>query len=351
MPRPRTAHVQSVRQKLIARTRDGLHRPGDRFMSNRAIAEQFAISYQTADRLIRELVAAGHLVRHPRSGTFLPGSRTTLTGAQLILHGRCRRPGSFGQRLLRHLTAALDAARIPWLLSTTTDTSRPRLSRDHYPVIWESPQTLSMCVDLNRPALLLNDRPAPGLASLFVDSLSTDDFNGGAIAAQLLTRPSRDPTGRRSPSHAGLPNHETNALDPNDFAILAGPLDDPRSQARVAGFRSVLPAAVISAESWFYEEGLLAAPRVLAAGPRGIFCCNDRLAEAIIQHCRTFARPLPPLVGFDDAPVADRLDLTTIAIPWPELTTAAVDVIRHRLATPTTTARHQTFTPRPIIRH
>jgi hypothetical protein len=35
-------------------------------------------------------------------------------------------------------------------------------------------------------ALLLNDRPRPGLEAALLDSISIDDFSGGASAAQLL---------------------------------------------------------------------------------------------------------------------------------------------------------------------
>src|SRR5690606_31690307 len=100
MARPRSEKVKQVKARLVARIHDGLHRPGDRFMSNRAIAEQFQISYQTADRLVRELCDEGLLVRRAQSGTYLPGERATRVGAQLVFHRRARRMGSFGARLL-----------------------------------------------------------------------------------------------------------------------------------------------------------------------------------------------------------------------------------------------------------
>src|SRR5687768_2614513 len=93
MARPRSPHVELVKRKLIARLNDGLHRSGDRFFSIRAIASHYGISYQTADRLLRELVAAGHLERRHGSGTYLRGGRQSPVGVQLIFDRRARRPG------------------------------------------------------------------------------------------------------------------------------------------------------------------------------------------------------------------------------------------------------------------
>ena len=59
---------------------------------------------------------------------------------------------------------------------------------------------------------------------------------------------------------------------------------------------------------------------------------------------------LPPLVGFDDAPIAETLNLTTIAIPWDELIDGVVRVVKRRLAGDRATSSHQVFNPRPILR-
>ncbi|MFA7235649.1 MAG: GntR family transcriptional regulator, partial [Phycisphaeraceae bacterium] len=91
MPRPRSEHVAVVKQKLAARLNDGLHRPGSRFMSNRAIAEQFGVSYQTAHRLACELEAEGLLERRPFAGTFVAGRRRGYRGVHLIFNARAGR--------------------------------------------------------------------------------------------------------------------------------------------------------------------------------------------------------------------------------------------------------------------
>ena len=330
MPRTRTDKVKEVKHRLLTRLRDGQYRPGDRFMSNRAVATRFGISYQTAHRLVNELVDEGRLVRRSAAGTYLPGRPVRRTAIELRFHSRAQRKDSFGARLLEELTLRLKRERIRWKLSWSDASFSVGFSDKHFPVIWESPHLVDRCAADKRPALLLNDRPPSGLASVYIDSVSTDDFSGGACAAQLL----------RAYAHGSSRN----------IAILSGPVRDPRSRARVDGFTSVLPARVIAASGWYLEDGLRVVTRAVEAGPAGLFCCNDRLAEAVITHCDKSGIPRPPLVGFDDAPVAERLGLTTIAIPWSELCTGAVTVIKRRLSGDPATASQQIFAPRPVIR-
>ncbi len=301
-------------------------------MSNRAIAEQFDISYQTADRLVRELSAEGLLVRRSASGTYLPGQRKALAGAILMFNTRARRAGSFGARLLGELTNRLDRERIGWQLKwivPDAPVSARQLPADYFPVLWEVPAARVACAELVRPALLLNERPPSSLASVYVDSVSTDDRFGGACAAELLCKR----TGRT-----------------DGFTIVAGPRGDTRSDERVAGFQSVAGARVLHSASWYFEEGVDAATKALARRSAGIFCCNDRLAEAVVSAAERMSITRPAIVGFDDAPVADALRLTTIAIPWSELTTAAVSIVRQRLVGAGEAASHRSFIPRPVVR-
>ncbi|MCC6238943.1 MAG: substrate-binding domain-containing protein [Phycisphaerales bacterium] len=348
MARPRSSKVHQVKARLLARIADGLHRPGDRFMSNRAIARQFVVSYQTADRLVRELCAEGKLVRRSRSGTYVPGKRRTRIGAQLIFHPRAKRMGSFGARLLAELIVRLDQQHVAWTITWAEDRRPVRLLRDYFPVIWESSQDLSVCVKQKHPALLLNQPSPAGLAAVHLESISVDDFGGGVSAAQLLAQLCEiDPALLAAPrAHRGR-----NSNDPaHRFAVLSGPADDPRSQERVRGFLSILPATVVPAQSWFFEGAIAEAPQVVKAGADGIFCCNDRLAQAVRDWCHHHKISPPPLVGFDDAPIAEQISLTTIAIPWREMTAAAADVIQQWLDDAPITASRRIFAPRPVVR-
>ncbi len=328
MPAQRTRKILLVKQRILDRLRNGFYRPGDRFLSNRDVAELFLISYQTAHRLIAELCDEGHLQRRPQSGTYVPGGPVSLVGVQLVFHPRAATANSFGAKLLAHLTSRLDTEGISWKLGWP----QPELAldADRIPVVWESPETVDGCTRQGRQAVLINDRPRGGLQSLFIDSVSTDDFLGGACAGELMRAQSRS---RRN------------------VAILAASIDDARSRLRVEGFQSVLNAPVIHARNWFFDDGYVVAPQVVAAGTAGIFCCNDQLASAVVRWCLEQGQTLPPLIGFDDAPVAESLNFTTIAIPWEELVDGVTQVVRRRLAGDRSTSSHQIFNPRPIIRN
>jgi DNA-binding transcriptional regulator YhcF (GntR family) len=339
MSRTRSHHVADVKQQLIARIVDVHHSPGQRFLSNRAVARRFGVSYQTADILLRELVEEGVLVRRAASGTYIPGERTEQAGVLLVFHPRARHKSSFGSFLLDQLTARLDRERIDWRMSWKTPaaaSTRP-LSVSRYPIIWERPEAVDLAIKLKRTALVLNGRPPAGAGATLIDSVSVDDFSGGAYAAQhLMVRYSSANGSKRSRRPA--------------FAVLAGPTHDQRSAARVAGFRSVAPATVINSATWFYEDALDVADRALNAGRDGIFCCNDRLAQAVVRRASDRARPRPRLVGFDDAPIARWLNLTTIAIPWEELVDAVVGAIRRKQASPASAAIAQLVSTRIVLR-
>lgn len=49
-PRARSARTNAVQAALIARLHGGFAQPGGRFLSTRAVAQRFAVSYQTAHR-------------------------------------------------------------------------------------------------------------------------------------------------------------------------------------------------------------------------------------------------------------------------------------------------------------
>ena len=330
MARPRSPHVAEVKAALAARLQGGFAPPGGRFLSTRAVAQRFAVSYQTAHRLLAELEAEGLLRRKAASGSYLPGRRLTRRGVQLVFHARARRKGSFGAHLLELLEAALAARGIAVVRSWLDAGSQVRLRPGYYPVIWECRAAVQAAAEARQLALVLNDRPPPGLGGGYVDAITTDDFSGGACAAELL----RERTGRTGP-----------------FAVLGGPPEDERSQQRIAGFRAQAPdARVVFAPSWFVEDGLGAAGELLAGRPAAIFACNDRLAEAVIVASRRSQVPLPPLVGFDNAPVAERLRLTTIGIPWATMVAQALDLIAVRLAGNAIGTRLITLAHEPVLR-
>ncbi len=330
MARPRSPHVLEVKAALAARLQSDFAHPGGRFLSTRAVAQRFAVSYQTAHRLLGELQEEGLLQRRAASGSYVPGTRTALEGVQLIFHPRAKRKGSFGAHLLERLEAALALQGVSVVRSWPEAGAVSRRRETYYPVVWECPAAIRAAADARTFALCLNDRPPVGLGGTYVDAVTTDDFSGGACAAELL----KERTG-----HA------------DGFAVLAGPADDVRSVQRVAGFRAHAGVTrVISADSWYVEAGTAKAAAILATKPVGIFACNDRLAEAVIAFCAAQGIPRPPLVGFDNAPVAERLRLTTIGIPWTTMVAQAVSVIGERLQGSTASARLISLAHEPVMR-
>ena len=61
-----------------------------------------------------------------------------------------------------------------------------QITEGFLPVIWECPAAVRLCAAGDRSAVLLNDRPPLGMQSVYIDSVSTDDFSGGVCAAQIL---------------------------------------------------------------------------------------------------------------------------------------------------------------------
>lgn len=328
MPRPRSARVIELKAKLIAHIRDGFHRPGDPFLSNRALARRHGVSYQTAHRLLGELRQEGWLSRRESSGTAIAGRSESLVAVQLIFHPRARRPGSFGASMSQRLQHALNDAGIRYTLSWAE--RDVRFKPGHLPVLWEAPKHVDAVATGRRFALLLQDLPPPGIGASYIDSVRVDDFSGGLCAAQVLL----ERLGRRA-----------------RLAILAGPSDDRRSQQRVEGFQSLAPdVPVFGAGGWYTEDGEAAAPRLLAGNPEGVFCCNDRLAEGLLAECSRRGGPPPAIIGFDNAPIAEALHLSTIAISWEQFINEAVTVIRQRLKGDSSPARQIILSLRPHIR-
>lgn len=327
MARKRTRKVTLIKEKLITRIQSGYYIPGDRFFSNRGVAQHFGISYQTAHRLLCELRDEGWLRRRPFSGSYISGRTQALSSATLFLNERARRPNSFGAYVSSLLTRRLSRERIRWTV-VWGDGDAP--AAGSIPILWECRGTLEQLSAARRFCLLINELPPAGVARSFIDSVSVDDFSGGVSAGELLA---------------------TRFAGSRSVAIMAGPSYDRRNIQRVDGFTSVVTTArIISAESWDYEAGYRIAPDLLAGRPDAVFCCNDRLASALIAYGRDNGDPLPPIVGFDNAPVSESLNLTTIAIPWEQLVERIVGIVKLRLAGDKSGSVQYILNPLPIIR-
>jgi hypothetical protein len=318
MGRGRTVRINQVKERLKRRLTEGHYRAGERFLSNRALAERYELSYQTADRLIREFCAEGLLERRPCSGTYVPGVPEHREGAELCFDERARESGSFGSRLLEELRLSLAQRSVPCRVVWNPAELDPKW----FPVAWERP------MPIGTRCLILDRRPEHGLESLHQDSVCIDDFGGGACAAQIVLVT----LGRMGP-----------------YVVFGGPANDPRCGERARGFLSVLSSVVIPC-GLSREDAFLAAPQVLACHPAAVFCASDRLADGLLAYCRETGGQTPKVVGFDDDPIAESLDLTTIAIPWSDVVRAASDIIARRMDDSAGSCIHLTVTPRPILR-
>lgn len=329
MARARSARVEGVKRQLLERLENAYQYAGGRFPSARALAARYGISYQTADRLLKELVVEGHLERRAGSGTFVAAhvARSPVR-ALLVFPERSRRPGSFGGELLNRMVAWLEGHAVPH--SVVWGGGIRSVATGDYAVCWEAPpRILEQAARERRFALVLHARPEPGIQATWVDAVAVDDFSGGVCAAELLGLAAR--AGRTM--------------------VVGGPEGDLRSQGRIRGFLSRVPGAeIVHSGTWFAERAQQAAERVAGSGAQAVFCCNDRLAEAVLVACRAAGKKLPRIVGFDDAPIARELGISTVALPWEDLVETAGERIMKRLAGYEGHAAQTILAPRPVRR-
>ena len=184
-------------------------------------------------------------------------------------------------------------------------------------------------MDEGRYCLLINQVPPKGLSAAYVDAVSVDDHSGGIAAGELVKARSRA----------------------KRIVVLAGPQSDQRCVDRVRGFQEVIPHAQVTfANTWFYEDGIHAVEPILEGKPDVVFCANDRLAQALLDTVEKRILPLPKVIGFDDAPIAEQFNLTTIAMPWQEIADNVVEVVQKRMGGDTSTASYRLLAPRPVMR-
>jgi DNA-binding transcriptional regulator YhcF (GntR family) len=326
--RPR-GEIDGIRGTLRAMVSDEFRRAGQRFVSARYLSQRFQVSNQTAHRLLTELEGDGLIIRRAGSGSFIAGQKKTLRSALLVFARRAKRSGSFGDLLLRQLVLKMEAMELPLEVRFGT-ISVKHIREDVYPVLWESPRLMHDLSADYRFSLVLHDKPPAGIGSLFTDSISVDDFSGGISAGQILSR-----------------------YSPQRPVVIGGPASDRRSQRRIDGFRQILPSAqVIVAGTWFFRPAVrnIAAP-LSSVQADALFCCSDRLAEAALICYQRLQIPAPVVIGFDNAPVAETLGISTIGIPWEEVARAATAVIKKRLDGRTDHASAIVLPLVPVIRN
>jgi DNA-binding LacI/PurR family transcriptional regulator len=181
-----------------------------------------------------------------------------------------------------------------------------------------------------RYGLFVGGIPPFAFRSDRIDAVALDNQYGGVCAARVL----RDSLGPRK-----------------RLAVFASRKGDIQNDLRVGGFLFREPhARVVDAGGWLTEHGRKAAPELLRLGTDGVFCCNDSLAAALLEHCRRHRLVPPRVVGFDDAPVAEEMNLTTIATPWKGMARLVAEITSRRLAGDTGPAACHILSVRPVFR-
>lgn len=179
------------------------------------------------------------------------------------------------------------------------------------------------------------------MGDLELDTVVTDNFHGGLIAAQHLIA-----SGHRL------------------IACITGPSNITPTSDRVSGFRAALKQANILADESLFVRGDFHAPsgyevtmHLLQRVPRptAIFVCNDMMAIGGIRAASQLGLRVPDdvsIVGFDDIELASYTTppLTTVAQPKQEIGSQAVEQILERMRTPTLPPRRTVLTPRLVIR-
>jgi DNA-binding LacI/PurR family transcriptional regulator len=146
------------------------------------------------------------------------------------------------------------------------------------------------------------------------------------------------------------------------IATVAGPLDVPAGQDRLAGFRDALAALgreyVPIAEGRFtHESGEAAMERLLTDHPDldGVFCANDLMARGACQVLREHGRRIPQdvaVVGFDDSSAAAscRPPLTTVHQPVEEMAAEMARLLLDRVERPGQPVASVIFEPSLVTR-
>ncbi|WP_381791720.1 LacI family DNA-binding transcriptional regulator [Streptomyces niveus] len=146
------------------------------------------------------------------------------------------------------------------------------------------------------------------------------------------------------------------------IVTIAGPLDVPAGQDRLAGFRDTMARQghpyVPVAEGQFTEEsGASAMERLLAEQPDldGVFAANDLMAVGACRVLRERERRVPEdvaVIGFDDSRAAAscRPPLTTVRQPVEDMAAEMARLLLDRLARPERPVTSVIFEPTLIQR-
>jgi DNA-binding LacI/PurR family transcriptional regulator len=146
------------------------------------------------------------------------------------------------------------------------------------------------------------------------------------------------------------------------IATIAGPLDMPASQDRLAGFRAAiaehgLPEPVVAEGDFTQQSGAAAMKQLLAeAGDLdAVFIASDLMALGALPMLTRAGRRVPEdvaVVGFDDSSAALACDppLTTVHQPVEEMAAEMTTLVLRQIEQPGQTVASAIFHPALIVR-
>jgi LacI family transcriptional regulator len=110
------------------------------------------------------------------------------------------------------------------------------------------------------------------------------------------------------------------------IAYIGGPADNLDAQERMSAFQAATAAdeRLLRVGDFTAESGEAATAALIAAGERfdAVFAANDMMAIGAVQAVRAAGLVVPrhvAVAGFDDVPLAQHLDLTTVRVRIAEL--------------------------------
>lgn len=145
-------------------------------------------------------------------------------------------------------------------------------------------------------------------------------------------------------------------------ATIAGPLDIPAGQERLAGFQAGMergghPYTPVAEGGFTLDSGAQAMHRLLAEHPDidGVFAANDLMAQGACQALRERGKRVPQdvaVVGFDDSSVAVtcRPALTTVRQPVEEMGAEMARLLQEQIEGTRDTPTSVIFEPRLVVR-
>ncbi|GHB93412.1 GntR family transcriptional regulator [Cerasicoccus arenae] len=299
----RSQRIQDIKEELVERVKTGRRRPGNWFFSNRELAGQYQISYQTAHRLITELCQEGYIHRTPASGTYVASEQRPPEGVTLYLHPESTEEKSYGGILKQRMIDRLEQENISYDIRISSSFTEYMPNR--FAIIWANRFDLRKFYSDLHYSLLIDQVADSGLCSVFTDSLRLDFVSAGRTAGELMNL----------------------RKDISKPLILCGPLSCDSMRSILEGFQGVCPECqVFQLDSWDRFDHVKALDEIRKLDFDGIFSTHN---TATIVMGRELGEHLPH-IGFCYTTESLDSNTTNLVYPWDHLIDEAIRIYRKR---------------------